>query len=101
MSDFEHITYCVDESANDTIIDVESFLTDFEKSNNFSNDGLMFVEMKDYDLNYSVKQLLLICEYYNISKNKTLLNKLYCLNTIRTILMQFKNENKCGSILMN
>jgi hypothetical protein len=94
MSEFEHITYCVDESANDTIIDVESFLTDFEKSNNYSNENLMFVEMKDYDLNYSVKQLLLICEYYNISKGAMRLNKMKKQDIIeQIILFEHDSEN--------
>jgi hypothetical protein len=29
----------------------------------------IFLEMKDYELNYNVKQLLLICEYYDILKD--------------------------------
>jgi hypothetical protein len=62
----ENITFFLDEENVDACLDLcklESELNEIEM-NDIQNDDL-FVEMKNYDLNYNVKQLMLICEYYN------------------------------------
>ena len=46
--------------------------------------------MKDYELNFNVKQLLLICEYYGISKDIRV-NKLKKQDIIEQIILFEKN----------
>ena len=68
----DNISYQIDD--NDTIdfenntemdIHLKDLLKEFENINVKSEDDI-FVEIKNYDLNYTLKQLLFICEYYNI-----------------------------------
>ena len=49
--------------------DIQQFLTEFEEMDDNTdtmNDDELCVAMLDYDTNYTVKQLQLICEYYSI-----------------------------------
>ena len=55
-----------------------------------NDEDVIFVEMKNYDLNYTLKQLLLICEYYNILKGVRI-NKLKKQDVIEQIIM-FEND---------
>jgi hypothetical protein len=51
--------------------DLESILkeiNDCSSDYDFNTEMLLNVKAIDYDTNYSVKQLLLICEYYGLSK---------------------------------
>ena len=50
----------------------------------------IFLEMKDYEMNYNVKQLMLICEYYDILKDVRT-NKLKKQDIIEQILLFEKN----------
>jgi len=50
----------------------------------------IFLEMKDYEMNYNVKQLLLICEYYDILKDVRA-NKAKKQDIIEQILLFEKN----------
>ena len=80
--EIENITFLFDTSSeannNDfsnglDILDLYKLQNDINDAeigiiNNFGiND--VFTEMKIYDLNYNVKQLLIICEYYNLLKD--------------------------------
>jgi hypothetical protein len=88
--DNEHITYQLDDDCNKGAHDefnYDSFLHDFEKINNLSSDDEIFVIMKDYDLNYSVKQLLLICDYYAISKGAMRTNKMKKQDIIEQVIL--------------
>ena len=96
MIDSEHITYQLEEPEIATEnINIQTFLSDFEKNPTpFTQDDEIFVAMKNYDLNYSVKQLLLICEYYNISKGTIRTNKMKKSDIIEQIILfehDFKN----------
>ena len=50
----------------------------------------IFLEMKDYEMNYTVKQLMLICEYYDILKDVRA-NKAKKQDIIEQILLFEKN----------
>jgi hypothetical protein len=80
----ENITYCVDDNNLDGYNDSESeienselaaLINEFEQmqsnsnnSANLYNEDDIMSEMQNYELNFTIKQLLLICEYYGISK---------------------------------
>ena len=53
-------------------------------------DDDVYLIMKDYELNFNVKQLLLICEYYGISKDIRV-NKLKKQYIIEQIILFEKN----------
>jgi hypothetical protein len=94
--DPEHITYQLEDDCNKGTHDdfnYDSFLHDFEKINNLSSDDEIFVIMKDYDLNYSVKQLLLICDYYAISKGAMRTNKMKKQDIIEQIILFEHDQN--------
>jgi hypothetical protein len=53
-------------------------------------DDDVYLIMKDYELNFNVKQLLLICEYYSISKDIRI-NRLKKQDIIEQIILFEKN----------
>ena len=86
-----------DSSMNDCelleLYKLQSELNDYETgSNYFGNDNAddIFTQMKLYELNYNVKQLMLICEYYNILKDVRV-NKLKKQDIIEQIIF-FENN---------
>lgn len=96
VDNFEHISYQIedpDEIAfeNNTEMDghLKELLKEFENINVKSEDDV-FVEIKNYDLNYTLKQLLFICDYYNISKGVKL-NKMKKQDIIEQIII-FEND---------
>ena len=76
MSDKNNIHFLLTEKDDDSINDNEDIelhlseilnkLEDIEINSELENE--LFSEMLNYDTNYNVKQLLLICDYYKISK---------------------------------
>ncbi len=99
----ENITYeFKDENfSNDNLCEIEKLLNDFEQINYINNaidnnnricieDDDMYTEMVHYDMNFTVKQLLLICDYYGLMKDvKT--NKMKKQDVIEQILL-FENN---------
>lgn len=70
---------------------LQSELNDIEiYGGSLSQSDEIFLEMKDYDMNYNVKQLLLICEYYDILKDVRA-NKMKKQDIIEQILLFEKN----------
>jgi|UniRef100_A0A6C0HCC7 hypothetical protein len=79
MDDTENITYYFDD-IDDITCETEStnselalLLNEFEQinannSNSLYNEDDILSEIKNYELNYTIKQLLLICEYYGLTK---------------------------------
>jgi len=92
----EHITYNIDEEElpNENPIDLETnlkyFLMEFENSN---HEDEVFSEIKTYDLSYNIKQLLLICDYYGISKGMLKTSKMKKQDIIEQIVL-FENNDK-------
>jgi len=95
----ENITYEFkdENSSNDNLCEIEKLLNDFEQINYINNaidnnnricieDDDMYTEMVHYDMNFTVKQLLLICDYYGLMKDvKT--NKMKKQDVIEQILI--------------
>jgi len=88
----ENITFFIDDDDNENKINMneisinlnEILNSECEIKNKNANDNDLYVELIHYDLNYTVKQLLLICEYYGISKDlkNNKCNKSDILNTL-------------------
>ena len=97
----ENITYeFKDDNSNENLCEIEKLLSDFELINYVSTNTIdnriciedddMYTEMVNYDMNYTVKQLLLICDYYGLMKDVRT-NKMKKQDVIEQILL-FENN---------
>jgi len=98
----ENITFFIDDNncnnekelnMNEISMNLNEILnSEYESKNN--ND--LYVQLIHYDLNYTVKQLLLICEYYGISKDlkNNKCNKTDILNTLIIYENNVENTEK-------
>lgn len=102
MANSENITYeFKDDISNDNLCEIEKLLSDFEQISYINSamdssnricieDDDMYSEMVNYDMNYNVKQLLLICDYYGLMKDVRV-NKMKKQDVIEQILL-FENN---------
>ena len=100
----ENITYeFKDENSHDNLCEIEKLLNDFEQINYINTaidnnnricieDDDMYTEMVNYDMNYTVKQLLFICDYYGLMKDVRT-NKMKKQDVIEQILL-FENNTE-------
>jgi len=82
----ENITFFLDDEPIDDCLDLnalETQLNELEMSNIQADD--IFIEIKNYELNFNVKQLMLICEYYNMKDIRV--NKLKKQDIIEQIIL--------------
>jgi hypothetical protein len=105
----ENITYeFKDENLNENMCEIEKLLSDFEQityidtidNNNriCIEDDDMYTEMVNYDMNYTVKQLLLICDYYGLMKDVRT-NKMKKQDVIEQILLFENNMENCEVVI--
>jgi hypothetical protein len=92
----ENITYEFNDENNESSCEIEKLLKDFEQINyvetshtNIEQDE-MYTEMLHYDMNFTVKQLLLICDYYGLMKDVRV-NKMKKQEIIEQLLL-FENN---------
>jgi len=82
----ENITFFLNDDQTDDFLDLnalESELNGIELSTIQQDD--IFIEMKNYELNFNVKQLMLICEYYEMKDIRV--NKLKKQDIIEQIIL--------------
>ena len=102
LNDYDLNDDLYDDDLNDDLYDDDLnniTLTDFLKEINndkglyLQNTENLFHEVVNYNINYTVKKLLQICEYYNISKavKMTKCNKEEIINTI--VLFESNQDN--------
>ena len=96
----ENVNYVVDEMVDDVPdLDLNMFLTDFEKmdvpSHAEPSGDYFLAQMSEYDLNYTLKQLGMIYEYYNIGK----IAKLKKADIIQAIVV-FEHDGENYEIVM-
>ena len=77
-----NVFFSLDETENEVNTDDSTQLNDFLEEMNFedeitdlNNQGIIEVKHVDYKINYTVKELLLICEYYGLAKELKFINK--------------------------
>ena len=66
--DKENIAYTLNDETISGDFKLDDLISSFE-SNSVSNDET-YAEISNYDLNYTMKQLATICNYYNITSNR-------------------------------
>ena len=98
----ENVNYIVDEMIDgETGLDLNSFLTDFEKmdvdvlSHVEPSGDYFLAQMSEYDLNYTLKQLGMIYEYYNIGK----IAKLKKADIIQAIVVFEHDAENCEVVM--
>ena len=95
----ENVNYIVDEMMDgETGLDLNSFLTDFEKMDvpHTEPSGDYFLaQMSEYDLNYTLKQVSMIYEYYNIGK----IAKLKKADIIQAIVVFEHDAENCEVVM--
>ena len=87
-NNIENITFFLDdEDINDCLDlnELETQLNELNMSNIQADDNDIFIEIKNYELNFNVKQLMLICEYYNMKDIRV--NKLKKQDIIEQIIL--------------
>ena len=84
------ISYFIDELENDLEeeINIEEFMAEIETSK--LNDDLTFPKMINYNENFTVKELLIICDYYGFAK--ALKNSKCNKEQIIEILVSFESD---------
>jgi len=87
MEKFEKIEIATNANADKTII--TSIHSENHQDGSWSP---MWKEMADYEINYTVKQLLMICDYYEIFKGKRFNVKQLKKHEIIQHLIFFENE---------
>lgn len=97
----ENMNYIVDEitNKNDNNLNLTSFLTDFEQMDVVTHceasSDYFLAQMSEYDMNYNLKQLCMIYEYYNLGK----VSKLKKADMIQAIVL-FEHEVDNYEIVM-
>jgi hypothetical protein len=82
----ENITFFLDDEPNDNFLDLNALETELNEIgvSNIQDDDV-FIEMKNYELNFNVKQLMTICEYYDMKDIRA--NKLKKQDIIEQIIL--------------
>jgi len=101
----ENVFFSLDETEDQVNIDnsneIPNFLDDFDFSNeinDLNNEGIIEVISVDYKINYTVKELLLMCEYYGIAKE--LKNNKCCKDVIIHFLVDFESNPLNNTIFL-
>jgi hypothetical protein len=93
----ENIHFNIDEVCKETNVDYDEIMSNFENDilNDYESEDVIASQMLNYQINFTVKQLVVICDYYGISKEMKL-NKSTKQEIIDTLVYFEKNiNNEC------
>jgi len=93
----DNIIYSVEEESTDdnSSVDLNELLNNFENIEVCQEEDFRLAQMDDYDMNYSLKQLGIIYEYYGLGK----ISKIKKMDMICAIVL-FENDPKNIDIIM-
>ena len=98
----ENVFFSLDESdQSENSNEIPNFLDDFDFSNeinDLNNEGIIEVISVDYKINYTVKELLLICEYYGLAKELKI--QKCCKDIIILVLVDFESNPLNNTIVL-
>ena len=101
----ENVFFLLDETENEMNTDDSTQLNDFLEDLNFedemtdlNNQGIIEVMHVDYKINYTVKELLLICEYYGLAKELKI--QKCCKDIIILVLVDFESNPLNNTIVL-
>jgi hypothetical protein len=89
----ENIHFNIDEVHEETNVDFEEIMSNFENEmfNDYESENIVASQILNYQMNFTIKQLVVICDYYGISK-EIKLNKATKMEIINT-LVYFENNS--------
>jgi hypothetical protein len=100
MSEKPNISYLISDGdfeihdENESQLDIQKLLSEFDNMDIPYQPDEIIAQISDYELNYTLKQLTLICEYYEIKVNK--MKKMQIIET----LVSFENNLENIEIVM-
>ena len=94
----ENVFFSLDETEYDTNKDNSSELNNLLSDFDFEDDGIIEVMHVDYKINYTVKELLLICEYYGLAKELKI--QKCCKDIIIHVLVDFESDPLNNTIVL-
>ena len=104
MSNTENVLFYLNEGGVENNLDIAFFLQEFHSLECGHDENLnksiavlddeIFTQMKNYELNFNVKQLLLICEYYGLK-----MNKMKKQDIIEQIILYENNTDNIGMVI--
>ena len=89
----ENIHFNLDEVHEETNVNVDEIMSNFENEtfNDYESEDVIASQILNYQMNFTMKQLLVICDYYGISK-EIKLNKATKIEVINA-LVYFENNS--------
>lgn len=89
----ENIHFNIDEVHEETNVNFDEIMSNFENEmfNDYESENIIASQILNYQMNFTIKQLIVICDYYGISK-EIKLNKATKIEIINT-LVYFENNS--------
>lgn len=89
----ENIHFNIDEVHEETNVNFDEIMSNFENEmfNDYERENIIASQILNYQMNFTIKQLIVICDYYGISK-EIKLNKATKIEIINT-LVYFENNS--------
>lgn len=89
----ENIHFNIDELHEETNVNFDEIMSNFENEmfNDYERENIIASQILNYQMNFTIKQLIVICDYYGISK-EIKLNKATKIEIINT-LVYFENNS--------
>jgi hypothetical protein len=96
----ENIHFNIDEVHEETNVDLNEIMSNIESGifNDYESENIIASQILNYQMNFTVKQLGVICDYYGISK-EIKLNKPLKIDIINT-LVYFENNSNNEDIVL-
>jgi Zn-dependent peptidase ImmA (M78 family) len=96
----ENINFNIDEVYEETNVDYNDIMSNFENGifNDYESENIIASQILNYQMNFTIKQLVVICDYYGISKEMKL-NKATKIEIINT-LVYFENKSNNEDIVL-
>ena len=89
----ENIHFNIDEVHEETNVNFDEIMSNFENEmfNDYERENIIASQILNYQMNFTIKQLIVICDYYGISK-EIKLNKATKIEIINA-LVYFENNS--------
>jgi Zn-dependent peptidase ImmA (M78 family) len=89
----ENIHFNIDEVHEETSVNFDEIMSNFENEmfNDYESENIIASQILNYQMNFTIKQLIVICDYYGISK-EIKLNKATKIEIINA-LVYFENNS--------
>lgn len=96
----ENIHFNIDEVHKESNVDFDEIMSNFENEmfDDYESENIIASQILNYQMNFTIKQLVVICDYYGISK-EIKLNKATKIEIINTLVFFENNSNNEDIVL--